>query len=265
MEKQVFNLWDGEIPGYIDGEEIPILTYYPSNNKRGHGAVLICAGGGYSHRALHEGEGYALYLNDQGLDTFVVNYRVLPYRFPCALTDARRAIRFIRKNADKFGINPDKIAIMGSSAGGHLSALVSTYRGKTELEGIDELDTVNCRPNFQILCYPVIEAATGHPGTFINLLGDKEEELRDTVTPSLIADSDTPPAFIWHTATDPIVNVTNTYNYAKRLRELEIPVELHIYPLGKHGLGLAPQEENKHIRSWARLLVDWLDLMGFYS
>ena len=141
MEKQIIKLWESEVPGYIGGE-LPMLTYYPSENKKGNGTVIICPGGGYCKRAPHEGEGYAKYLNSIGLDAFVVDYRVDPNRFPYPLLDARRSVRYVRKNAEKFGIDPNKIAIMGSSAGGHLAALTSTYRGQIEGEGVDEINKV---------------------------------------------------------------------------------------------------------------------------
>ena len=263
MEKQIIKLWEQDVPGYIGGE-IPMLTYYPTENKLGKGTVVICPGGGYCKRAPHEGEGYAKYLNSIGLDAFVVDYRVHPNHFPYPLLDARRAVRYVRENAEKYGIDPNKIAIMGSSAGGHLAALTSTYRGVIDGEGVDALDSVDATPNAQILCYPVIDF-NGHNGSFIHLLGDKLEEMRDSVTPSLIADKDTPPAYIWHTAEDTCVNILNTYDYVKALKKLSVPVELHVYPFGAHGLGLANEGGRTvpHVQSWAPLMQEWLKLMGW--
>ena len=118
---------------------------------------MILPGGGYINRAAHEGESYAYFLNEVGMDAFVLQYRVSPYRFPIELLDARRSIRYIRANAEKFGINPSKIGIMGSSAGGHLAEITSLYSGKIDGEGYDELDEVSYKPNAQILCYPVTD------------------------------------------------------------------------------------------------------------
>lgn len=281
MQTETFELWEKDIPYYIGGET-PKITYYPvypRSAKSGKGTVIICPGGGYSGRAPHEGRGYAEYLNSQGLDAFVLDYRVKPNVYPAALCDARRAIRFVRYNAEKFGIDPEKVAIMGSSAGGHLAAHASTFIGDFDEEVGDEIDKMRYIPNGQILCYPVLDRA-GHKGSYNNLLQEKVDELEATVTPMNLATDKTPPAYIWHTASDAGVNVLNSYRYASKLRELSIPTEMHIYPFGKHGLGLANQadtrygtvefDENRscivpHVQSWAPLMIAWLRLFGFYS
>ena len=264
MEK-IMKLWDGEVPGYIEGEEIPALTYYPAENKRGDGTVLIFAGGGYRGRAAHEGEGYARFLNENGIDAFVLDYRVVPYRFPCSLLDARRAIRLIRDGAEEFGIDPEKIAVMGSSAGGHLAALVSTYKERVEGEGVDEIDEICAMPNAQILCYPVLEIY-GHPGSFSNLLADKTSQHKE-VTPFLLCDRQTPEMFLWHTATDKSVDINGSFRYAERLHELGVNMEMHIYPIGQHGLGLANIDEKNrnipYVQSWAKHLIEWLGFKGW--
>ena len=130
---KTFDLWENA-PLQIEGEETPRIRYFEAEEKRGDGTVIVFAGGGYMRRSEHEADKYALFLNSLGLDSFVLDYRILPYRYPAALIDARRAVRFVRANAEKFGIDPSKIAVMGSSAGGHLAAHVSTYRGKVEGE-----------------------------------------------------------------------------------------------------------------------------------
>ena len=261
-----FTLWEKNPPaGSADGFA-PTLTYYPAENKRGRGAVVILPGGGYLLRSSYEGEGYALYLNGLGLDAFVLDYRVHPDLFPAPLLDARRALRYVRANADVYGIDPEKIAVMGSSAGGHLSALLSTYRGNVEGEEYDDLREYDCLPSGQILCYPVIDRH-GHPDSFTHLLGDRSDEMHEAVTPTLIADERTPPAFMWHTSSDPTVNVANTYRYAAKLGELGIPCELHVFPLGSHGLGLADEGERDipYVAKWSSLLADWLRLNGYLN
>ncbi len=261
---ETFNLWEGKIPYYSEGE-IPTLTYYKASVKLGRGTVIICPGGGYARRVPHEGQGYAEFLNCKGLDAFVLDYRVAPNRYPAALADARRAIRFVRHNAEKFGIDPNKIAIMGSSAGGHLAAHAATYVGELDGEICDDIDRESYVANGQILCYPVIDKE-GHLGSYKNLLGDKVDELAASVTPTNLACDKTPPAFIWHTAEDSVVDVCNTYRYVTRLRELLIPTELHIFPFGRHGLGLAdtPERTNPHIMPWAELMTKWLELYGYF-
>ncbi len=260
-EKKEFLLWEKDTPGYIGGE-IPKITYYPSENKKGDGAVVIFPGGAYAMRADHEGRGYAEFLGKNGIDCFVVDYRVSPNRFPYPLLDARRAVRFVRANAVKFGINKDKIAVMGSSAGGHLAALVSTYKLPIDGESVDDIDKENFMPNCQILCYPVIDIE-GHRGSFVNLLGDKADALADSVTPHMICDKTTPMMFLWHTSSDEAVNVINSYKYAISLRKLSIPVEMHIYPEGGHGLGLA--ESLPYISGWADRLCKYLKHIDYIS
>ncbi len=254
---EVINLWDN-VPGFEEGHHYPTLEYYAANNKRGKGTVIICPGGGYVGRASHEGKGYAEFLNKIGLDAFVLEYRVAPSRFPYPLLDARRAVRYVRYNAEKFGIDTCKIAVMGSSAGGHLAALLSTYNGHIDGEGVDNIDEVDYRPNAQILCYPVTDSES-HEGSYRNLLGEdcSNEKKRNSVNPIEISTSDTPPAFIWHTETDPGVKVTSTYKYAMSLRKNNVRVEMHIYPDGGHGLGLA--ENNSCVRRWSKDLEFWLE------
>lgn len=264
MKKEVFSLWQSDIPGYIPGGEKPTLTYYPSSCKTSNAAVIICPGGGYRIRSDYEGRDYALFLNSLGIDAFVLDYRVAPTRFPYPLMDARRAIRLVRYNAERFGVDKNKIAVMGSSAGGHLSALLCTYRQPIEEEGQDGIDNEDYLPNGQILCYPVIDP-DGHRDSFDKLLDDRFDSLWQSVTPSLIADGGTPPAFIWHTSSDPSVNVINTYKYAGKLRELDVPVEMHIFPIGGHGLGLADEDKRElpYVAEWSALLTNWLRLYGF--
>ena len=154
---------------------------------------------------------------------------------------------------------------MGSSAGGHLAALVSTYKGSIAGEGVDELDEVNCMPNLQLLCYPVLDI-DGNPGSIINLLGEEFRKHR-SVTPYFLADKDTPEMFLWHTSCDGAVDVNNSLRYAMRLHELGIGMEMHIYPVGQHGLGLANIDERNrnvpYVQSWSSHLVEWLRLKGW--
>ena len=262
-----YHIWPNAIPGeYVDE---PILEHYSPANKTTNAAVLILPGGGYSYRAPHEGVGYAEFFNEFGLEAFILAYRTVSGRkmngtplFPYPLLDARRAMRYLRANAEALGIDTDKIAVIGSSAGGPLAAVVSTYRGGVEGEGVDALDELDYLPNAQILCYPVItsDLAVTHKGSYVNLLGNLFEE-RDAYSPDLIADKQTPPAFLWHTAADNAVNVINSYRYATTLRNLEIPCEMHIFPFGNHGRGVAANDP--HLHQWVGLLKNWLILIGF--
>lgn len=257
-----YPLWEGTFPG--TPTEIPTITHYSPVEKQSDAAVVIFPGGGYHHRAKHEGEGYAEFLNAFGLNAFVVDYRVAPARFPDPLLDARRAVRFVRANAKQLGIDPDKVAVMGSSAGGHLAALVSTYCEGIEGEGADEIDNFDALPNAQVLCYPVVSSdeALGHLNSYRNLLGDRYEE-RAAVDPELLVTAATPRAFLWHATPDAVVNVTNSYRYATALREAGVPCEVHTFPVGTHGMGVAAS--NPHVAQWVGLLKNWLILIGFLS
>lgn len=259
------NLWNNT-PGLC--EEIPTLTAYIPDNIKRNGAIVIFPGGGYSGRAPHEGKGYAEFLANNGYVAFVCDYRVSPHRFPLPLLDARRAVRTVRFNAEKYGIDKNKIAVMGSSAGGHLAALTSTYYDAVEFEGIDEIDKEDFIPNAQILCYPVIKLlnkGVGHLGSGQNLLREKHAEMGEELSPDLIVSEKTPKAFIWHTFEDPGVNVINSLDYAKSLKKFKIETEVHIFPNGRHGLGLALGEDKtqNHVTCWKELLCKWLDYYEF--
>ncbi len=251
--EQRFMLW-----GNNDVE----ISYFPAIRRASKSAVIILPGGGYSKRAAHEGEGYAQLFNTFGMDAFVVHYRVSPNKFPLPLLDARRAVRFVRSRADELDISKDKILIMGSSAGGHLAALTSTYLNEIDGEGVDSIDNEEYIPNAQILCYPVISSdeSISHQGSYMNLLGERYCE-RKEFSPELLVNSTTPKAFIWHTAADNVVNATNSYRYAEALTKNGIPHELHVFPYGGHGLGLS--ENEPYVSEWTALLRRWLTLNGF--
>ena len=261
MQKETFNLWENT-PGMC--EEIPVITAYIPDEIKSDAAVVVFPGGGYAMRAPYEGEDYAIFLAENGITAFVCDYRVSPHRFPIPLLDARRAVRWVRYNAEKYGLDKEKICVMGSSAGGHLAAFVSTYTNPIDFEGADDIDKECARPNAQILCYPVIKLlgkGIAHLGSGANLLGDKQAELGEEMSPDLIADEGTPKAFIWHTFDDGGVNVINSLDYARTLRKLNIDVEMHIYPNGPHGLGLA--ENNPHVSDWSKRLIEWFKYNGY--
>ena len=255
------NLW-GDIIPYANGEDdfIPEITAYEAGSK---GAVIIFPGGGYVMRAEHEGDGYAKWLAKNGITAFVVSYRVAPYKHPAQLSDAMRAIKFVRFYAEKYGIDRDKIAVMGSSAGGHLAAAVSVHHDSDVYEPTDRIDKESARPDATILCYPVIDMGMyGHDVTRNALLGARcKMAMRELMSLQFQVNEDTPEAFIWHTATDSVVDVTNSLLYAQALREEDIPFEMHIYPMGEHGLGLAENEE--YVAKWSDNLMAWLKLKNW--
>ena len=263
MKIETLDLWK-----HLTGGTAPKIAAYIPEDKKTNSAVIIFPGGGYKNLAPHEGADYAVFLAEQGITSFVVTYRVAPNKFPLPLLDARRAVQFVRYYSKNYGLDKDKIAIMGSSAGGHLSALTCTCFDKFDLENEDDIDKESYLPNAQILCYPVIKLlgkATSHLGSGKNLLGELHAEMGEQLSPDLIADERAPQAFIWHTAEDNVVHVFNSIDYAKRLKSVGVPVELHIFPNGNHGMGLAKGEEPKrnHIAQWKKLLLEWLKYIGF--
>lgn len=248
---ETYKLWDNEQLDFVT------VDYYKPLKKSNDVAVVIFPGGGYGHLAPHEGEGYAQMLNVFGVSAFVVKYRLTPNHFPAQLQDARRAIRFVRSKAQEFEIDKQKVLVMGSSAGGHLAALVSTYLKDID-EPNDELLQQDFLPNGQILCYPVISSSEDimHVGSYKNLLGEENLDKKDQVCPELLVNESTPPAFIWHTSTDYGVKCANSCRYVDKLTSFKIPCEMHIFPEGGHGLGVAPSYP--YVSQWVTMLGGWI-------
>lgn len=267
MNDNTFELWTN-VPGMC--EETPTITAYVPKNKTRDCAVLCFAGGAYNGRAAHEDEEYARFFNDHGITAFTVVYRVNPHRFPAPLQDARRAVQWVRHHAAQYGIDKDKIAVIGSSAGGHLTALLSTYFGDIDCGDPDEIGKEDFIPNAQILCYPVIRllGRMAHVGSGEMLLGDKVARMAEDVEPDRIVSDRTPPAFIWHTMTDEAVPVAGSVQYAGSLHAHGVSVELHVFPDGPHGMGLCvdgrgTEKERAHNHQWTEQVLNWLEYIGF--
>ncbi|MFC4320006.1 alpha/beta hydrolase [Litchfieldia salsa] len=255
-------LWP-EMKNTIEHEFTPTISPYLVDRNDKHAAVIICPGGGYGHRAHHEGEPVAKWLNSFGISAFVLNYRVSPSKHPSPLADCQRAIRYVRYHANEWNLDKEKIGILGFSAGGHLAASASTLDHINFYDAIDQIDQESSRPDLAILCYPVISFIKHyHQGSMHNLLGeDPTDELRALMSLEQNVSKSTPPTFLWHTADDAAVPVENSLLYALALREQEIPLELHIFPHGRHGLGLAGQDDN--VSEWTELCKRWLVKQGF--
>ena len=257
-EEEKIMLWQGEAPftAQCPGQEQPSLTAYPAEGARG--AVVICPGGGYHFKAPHEGAPIARMLNSQGISAFVLDYRVAPCHREAPLADAKRAIRLARS------LGYQKTAILGFSAGGNLCCAAATLYDDGDPASDDPVERISSRPDAFIPCYAV--ASFGkytHLGSRKNLLGEQWEDAglarrfsaEENVTP------DTPPAFLWHTAADEAVPVQNSLNLAAALADQGVLFELHIYPQGAHGLGLAP--ENALAATCGSACCRWLLEMGF--
>lgn len=240
--------------------DIPTITpYFPPVWKACGKAIIVYPGGAYSHLAEHEGKGYAEYFAEQGYHCFVVKYRLgsSQYRHPAELSDAARAVRFVRSLASELNIRPECIGVMGSSAGGHLAATVGSLFAQGLIgEGEGEAASVSSRPSWTVLCYPVITADPRfiNRGSFATLLGP-EFKPEDAASLSMenVVTPDTSPSFIWHTMEDAAVAVENSLFYAGALRKNGVRFELHIYERGGHGTGLFQGHP------WAEECVRWLN------
>ena len=255
-------LW-GETMPYANPESdfVPEITEYKGTSK---GAIVVFAGGGYGYKAEHEGPGMGEWLQSIGMTAFVVDYRVAPdYHHPAMICDAQRAVRYARTRAAELGFDKDKIAVMGFSAGGHLAGTVSVHGAKSFYEPTDAIDEESAVPNASILCYPVIDMYEyRHDGSRWNLIGEHPLDAdKKLMSLYMHVTSETPQAFIWHTATDQAVPIENSLLYADALAKVQVPFELHVYPVGPHGLGLAP--EQPHVAQWTTALQNWLKLIGF--
>lgn len=258
-------LWEGVIP-YHDGkndEEVPVITPFLLDRQEKHGAVIVCPGGGYSRRAEHEGAPVAKWLNSIGISAFVLDYRVSPSQHPVPLLDVQRAIKYVRYHAEEWNLDKHKIGVLGFSAGGHLVSTAATQPDIGNKNASDPIDRENSRPDIAILCYPVISFLQFyHEGSLINLLGENSSEAeRLLLSSEMNVSENTPPVFIWHTADDAAVPVENSLIFAQALSKYQIPFEMHIFPNGRHGLGLA--EDDPIVGKWTDLCKAWLFKQGF--
>ena len=233
----------------------PFLPATPSSRA----AVLILPGGGYSHIALgHEGFQYAEWLNAQGVAAFVLDYRVAPYRYPVEIADGVQAMRMIRAHASEYNIDPDRIGVWGSSAGGHLAAVLATECRLSDAPG-SGLSGMDCQPNFAILAYPVISMETPitHPGSQLSLLGPKPDPaLARQLSPQYAVTPATPPTFIFATTGDPAVPVGNSQAMYAALEAKQVPVEMHLFDFTNHGCGLCG--DIPELAPWPLLLRSWM-------
>ena len=250
-------LTDTAIPAYE--------VHLPEPSRRNGAAVVIFPGGGYSILAMaHEGRDYADWLKQRGIVAVIAKYRVsrddaAGFQFPVPLLDARRAIRTVRARAAEWGVDPSKVGVMGSSAGGHLASMCATMWDETFAEETgDEIDKLPCRPDFAVLVYPVISMSQvwGHGGSKRRLLGaNPAPALVQRVSTELRITEKTPPVFLIHAADDPGVPARNSLDFAAHCAEKKVPVVCHVFSKGGHGFGLHPKGD---AANWSALLETWL-------
>jgi acetyl esterase/lipase len=264
-----FPLWSGDAPearGH-DPKDVPTLTpYFPASGKATGAAMVICPGGGYQRLAPHEGKTYALWLNDHGITAFVLKYRLGAdgYRHPAMLHDAARAVRMVRSRAPEWKLDPSRIGIMGSSAGGHLASTLMTHFDAGDPQSKDPVDRLSSRPDLGVLCYAVISMGQmSHGGSRKSLLGtNPPPELVRELSNELQVTKETPPCFIWATDEDKTVPVENSMMFAEALRKAGVPFDLHIYQKGSHGIGLGvkeyPPPPGSAMHPWSSDCIYWL-------
>jgi acetyl esterase/lipase len=271
-------LWPEGVPGAIagGGPEVvadgrisnvqqPTLTpYRPAAGRAGRTAVVVCPGGGYTRLAFdHEGRAVAEWLNGLGVTAFVLKYRLKEYGHPAPLRDVLRAVRLVRKDAERWGIAPDRIGVIGFSAGGHLAASAGTLFDDPDGRTGAAIDAVSARPDFMVLVYPVIRLAGpyAHAGSAASLLGpNATPEQLERYSLDTRVTRDTSPAFLVHGGTDTSVPPENSALFFLAMRRAGVPVELHEYREGPHGTGLRPGYGP--MSEWPARCAEWLAAKG---
>lgn len=264
-------LWPSGAPNAVgeeDRDKPELRIYLPAKEKATGAAMVICPGGGYGALATdHEGHQVAKWANSIGVAGVVLKYRLAPrYRHPAPLQDAQRAIRYVRANADKLGVAPNRIGILGFSAGGHLASTAATHFDDGDKSSSDPVAQQSSRPDFAVLCYPVISLTEkfAHTGSAKNLLGDQATpELLENLSNDKQVTPKTPPTFLFHTGEDSGVPVENSLAFYAACRKANVPAELHVYQHGPHGVGLAPADPA--VYGWKDRLADWLKANGFLA
>lgn len=268
---QIIQLWEkGKVPMLQEGkeEDAPELIVYKAEGPtRTQAAVLICPGGGYWRKAMdHEGHKVARWLNSHGITAAILTYRTRDkgYMHPVPITDGRRALRTMRARAAEWGIDPEKIGVLGFSAGGHLASTLGTHFEAGQPQSPDPVERVTSRPNFMVLLYPVISFLTEHThrGSRTNLLGENAsaDQIAEFSTETKV-NTLTPPTFLAHTDEDSGVPPENSVLFYLALRRANVPAEMHIFRQGKHGLGLG--EEDLPFKEWPSLCIQWMKAMRF--
>lgn len=250
-------LWEDKIPFYNEEYDTPnSMTAYFVQTWHKIPAIVILPGGGYEGRATHEGDAIAKFYNSMGIHVFVVNYRVFPNMYPCALADAQRAVKLLKERADEYAIDTERLFVIGFSAGGHLASCVATLEDVSKIG--DKYDEISPSVTGVILSYAVTSALLedGEIGSCVVKISDKSSKMIEKLTTYKQISEKTPPCFIWHTAEDDIVPVGHSLKFAMGLEKKKVPFEMHIFPKGPHGLGLATFY--KDVSKWAPLSVEWM-------
>jgi len=260
-------IWGDNVPNWDDSidQDKPSITFFKSkNSKENHGCVLVIPGGKYLYKSVNEAMNVAQKINESGIDAAVLDYRVVPYSRDVILNDAKRAIRYLRFKSSDFGFDENKIAVLGFSAGGNIATLCALSGDDGDINSNDPIERVSSRPNAAVLCYAAVNIV------------DKYEQQDDFSLISyfdVVIDRDFklfPPTFIWQSMRDRMINFKTSMELGTALVEMDVPVEMHFFPYGEHGQGLADTKkgeledgDNKLALCWSDLCMRWLDYYGF--
>lgn len=267
----IHELIEIQAPGYE--EKGKLYTYFLNASAEMHPdekrpVIVICPGGGYRMTSDREAEPIAMRFLAMGYHAVILRYSVYPSKYPAALLQLANTVKYLKDHAEQFHIDPDKIVIQGSSAGGHLAASFGVFWNREFITKALQTEEGYLRPAGLMLSYPVITSGEmAHRDSFYGLLGERYEELREEMSLETQVTTDTPRTFLWHTLTDACVPVENSILFFQALKKSGVSVELHIYPEGPHGLGLANYETSNsdgygiqpECQSWIKLAEIWME------
>lgn len=283
----IFNTYPMALKGSLPGAKLTVYIQEDSAEMDigDRPLVLVCPGGAYAFTSDREADPLAQQFLAMGCHAAVLRYSCAPAVFPTALSELAYSVALIRQHATEWHVNPSRIIVLGCSAGGHLAASLGVFWNRgflAEALGKEPSESGSWKPDGMILCYPVITSGEfAHRGSFENLTGEREKEISEMLSaPAMEAlslerqvSSDTPPAFLWHTYTDDAVPVENSLLFVSAMRKVNVPAELHVYPLGGHGLSLANQltrnrdgyGTQEECESWISLVRTWIEHQYWYK
>jgi acetyl esterase/lipase len=266
-------LWPNGAPGGLgtgDGD-IPKMFFYPATGAGVHSAVIVMPGGGYTHLAIEkEGGDEARWLNEHGVTAFVLQYRLGPrYHFPSPMLDGARAVRYVRSHAEELDVAKDRIGLWGFSAGGHLASYLAAVHDGGTPGATDPIERASDRPDFTILSYGRFSLDDSIPRktNMEGLLGDHPTQaMMDEVSVVKLVTKNTPPCFIFSTTGDQTVNSMNATALYDALKQAGVPVELHIFERGGHGVGMAQKQKDlQELAIYPTLLANWMEMHGWMA
>jgi len=270
FRERAIRLWPDRAPGAKgdDPADIPLLyPVLPESGPNAKAAMIVCPGGAYEFHAAHEGFPIAKWLNDLDIAAFILEYRLRPYTVSAPLAHVQRAIRLVRSHSDEFQIDPDRVGVIGFSAGGHLASAAVTLFDNGESDSGDRVEQRSSRPDAGILIYPVTSLTLGDKQATqrraLRMLGatNPDPELIRRFSTNTQVSADTPPVFLWHNYGDSMVSYEHSLLFAQACHENSVPFELHILGYGEHGFGTI--DPNPKFAVWMQICANWLDTLGF--